>query len=457
MPGIPGSSVASVRFFIDGKLRHLARTAPYLFAGRGNLLLPGTLGSGSHIFAVDVTLTDGRHLTAAATAVVSVKARGIPRQVLGRWTRTVTAAEVARTQSFRSPADGAPLPAGTWQVRIGADGVARYTGPAHDLTVGQVRFEPGGRLVVGNEIPNFPHASKGGFCRDAAGDGIYHWSHRRPCADRPGRQRPPVRQPQQLLERHLHPISPRRTPSGHSLMPRLRSAQHKEENMNRPSRSVRPLAPLGLLAAAALAAGCSSGHAATAPPSPSPARVTVTSTLDGHTVLPHRIHWQAFASTPAGHISKVNYLIDGRLSWVETLAPYFYGRDGNWLVTSFLKSGEHTFTVRAFTRDGRTATDTVKASVAASAAPPAALAGTWTRVVTPADVKQATTDQPPPAGRWGLQIGPTGWQLHDPSGGGLLFDVGYRPGGSMQMRPASTTRRTRKTTRVAFARTPTRC
>ena len=60
--------------------------------------------------------------------------------------------------------------------------------------------------------------------------------------------------------------------------------------MNRPSRSVRPLTPLGLLAAAALAAGCSSGHAATSPPSPSPALLTVTSTLDGHTVLPHRIH-----------------------------------------------------------------------------------------------------------------------------------------------------------------------
>jgi hypothetical protein len=143
-------------------------------------------------------------------------------------------------------------------------------------------------------------------------------------------------------------------------MPRLRSAQHKEENMNRPSRSVRPLAPLGLLAAAALAAGCSSGHAAT-PPGPSPARVTVTSTLDGHTSLPQRIHWQAFASASAGHISKVDYLIDGRLSWVETLTPYFYGRDGNWLVTSFLTPGAHTFTVRAFTRGGQTATDTVKA------------------------------------------------------------------------------------------------
>ena len=47
-----------------------------------------------------------------------------------------------------------------------------------------------------------------------------------------------------------------------------------------------------------------------------------------------------------------------------------------------------------------------------------------------------------PPGRWRLQIGPTGWQLHepsgggDPSGGGLLFDVGYQPGGSVQMRPA---------------------
>jgi hypothetical protein len=176
--GIPAGGVAAVRFFIDGKLRHLARQAPYLFAGRGNLLLPGTLGPGSHILTVDVTLTDGRRLTAAATAVVSAKARGVPRQVLGRWTRDVTAAEVARTQRFRNPANGIPLPAGTWQVRIGADGVARYTGSTAtlDLTVGQVRFEPGGRLVVGNQIPNFPHASKGGFCAGAAGDGIYHWS-----------------------------------------------------------------------------------------------------------------------------------------------------------------------------------------------------------------------------------------------------------------------------------------
>ena len=137
------------------------------------------MGPGSHIFAVDVTLTDGHRLTTAVVATVSARAPGVPRQVLGHWTRTVTAAEVARTQNSRGPGgSGAPLSAGTWRVSIGADGVARYTDPtpAHELTVGQVRFEPGGRLVVGNQIPDFPHASKGGFCGDTAGDGIYQWS-----------------------------------------------------------------------------------------------------------------------------------------------------------------------------------------------------------------------------------------------------------------------------------------
>jgi len=201
------------------------------------------------------------------------------------------------------------------------------------------------------------------------------------------------------------------------------------------SHGFRPLAWLGLAATSALAAGCSSGHAATVSPSTSPARLTVTSTLDGHTALPPRIHWQAFSSAPPARVSKVYFLIDGQLSWEETNAPYFYGRDGNWLVTSFLAPGEHSFTVEVITKDAQTATKTVKALVTAPAAPPAALARTWTRVVTPADVNKATSDEPPPPGRWRLRIGPTGWQLHDPDGGGLLFDVGYQPGGSMQMRP----------------------
>ena len=141
-------------------------------------------------------------------------------------------------------------------------------------------------------------------------------------------------------------------------------------------------AALLLVLAMALAACSSPGGAAAngpattsqaASPAASLAKLSVSSTLDGHSTLPLRIHWQAFPSAPAGDVSEVDFLIDGRLGWVEHNTPYFYGRDGNWLVTSFLAPGEHTFTVRAFTRDGRTATDTVKASACTAAPPPPAI------------------------------------------------------------------------------------
>lgn len=197
MTGAASDDVASVRFLIDGKVKHVEHEVPYVFAGRGNVLLPGTLKPGSHTFGVDVELADGRRFTTASTATVSRRAMAVPRQLVGRWTRDVTAPEVARTDDFRDASFGDPLPVGAWKLRIGADGTARYVDPtsAHDLTVGQVRFEPAGRVVVGNEIPNFPGASEGGFCPDTVGPGTYRWSirggvlgihvvHDRACADR---------------------------------------------------------------------------------------------------------------------------------------------------------------------------------------------------------------------------------------------------------------------------------
>jgi hypothetical protein len=176
--GVPTGDVMSVRFLVDGKLAHVERKPPYQFAGLGNVLIPGTLGPGSHTFAVDARLSGHPRLTAASTATVSKRARGVPHAVVGDWSRTVNAAEVRRTDNFRNPSYGVPLPIGTWKLRIGADSAARYVDPteAHDLTVGQLRFERGGRLVVGNEIPNFPQASEGGFCPDTVGTGRYRWS-----------------------------------------------------------------------------------------------------------------------------------------------------------------------------------------------------------------------------------------------------------------------------------------
>jgi hypothetical protein len=194
--GLTAADVSEVRFLIDGKVEHVERLEPFEFAGTHNLLLPGTLAPGSHTFAVDARLVDGGRLTAASTARVSRRAQPIPAAVIGKWTRTVTRAEVRRTEGFRNPEFGEPLPVGRWTVAIGADGVARYTDPyrrSDSLTVGQVRFEPGGRLVVGDEIPNA--GGEGYFCPETVGTGSYRWAVRgdslvgdvvddRECADR---------------------------------------------------------------------------------------------------------------------------------------------------------------------------------------------------------------------------------------------------------------------------------
>lgn len=175
------------------------------------------------------------------------------------------------------------------------------------------------------------------------------------------------------------------------------------------------------------AAACSQGPA-TAVHTASPAKLRVTSTLDGLTSLPHRIHWQALPSGPSSDVSEVDYLIDGKLRWVEHDAPYSYGSDGNYLVSSFLAPGAHTFTARAIWADGRTATDTVRAQVSPAPTPPAALAGTWKRFQGQMDPSS------PPPGYWRLVISSVGWRIYDTSGGGNLLDVAYPSPGLLEIR-----------------------
>lgn len=169
--------------------------------------------------------------------------------------------------------------------------------------------------------------------------------------------------------------------------------------------------------------------------SPASAAISISSSLDGKHVLPVRIHWIARPSVVPSAVGAVDFLIDGRPGWTESRAPYFYGNDGNWLVTSFLTPGRHRFTVRLTTAGGKTATDTVVARVVSTPAPPSSLAGKWQHTVTAADVAHATSSQPPPAGRWKLAIGRLGWQMTDPQSGGGTFDVVYGPHGKLQMRP----------------------
>jgi hypothetical protein len=109
--------------------------------------------------------------------------------------------------------------------------------------------------------------------------------------------------------------------------------------------------------------------------------LTVTSSLDGKTVLPLRSHWIAFPND-AQSIDHVDFFIDGFHSWTEhsvgtEQASWYYGGQGNWLIPTFLKPGMHKFVVRAYDTANQVAVDTVQARVVAAPAPPARLAGSW--------------------------------------------------------------------------------
>jgi hypothetical protein len=195
-------------------------------------------------------------------------------------------------------------------------------------------------------------------------------------------------------------------------------------------RSFGPATVLSGLASLALlpACGATSSRTNTTSSVSSSDRLSVKSSLPGHVTLPHRIRWTATPSVPPDQISEVDFLIDGKHMWVEHNAPYDYGDDGNYLVTSFLSAGSHTFTVKATTIGGSTARTTVTANVLAAPAPPSALAGTWKRLV------KQTDPSAPPAGDWRLVINRVGWEIHDTSGGGNLLDVAYLKPGLLEVR-----------------------
>lgn len=154
------------------------------------------------------------------------------------------------------------------------------------------------------------------------------------------------------------------------------------------------------------------------------ALLAVTSSLADKRVLPQRIHWRVRVRSGPARVARVDFLIDGKLGWVEHNPPYYYGSDGNWLVTTWLKPGVHRFTARAVTSAGR-ATQTTKARVLPAPAPPAVLAGTWSRDVTEGD-----------AGTWHVAINRIGWLFDDPHGGGQNQDVSYPAPGKVLVRAA---------------------
>jgi hypothetical protein len=142
---------------------------------------------------------------------------------------------------------------------------------------------------------------------------------------------------------------------------------------------------------------------------------TLTSSLDGKTVLAVRSHWIAYPKIDPsqGQVAEVDYLIDGFHAWTAHNSPWYFGGSGNWLVTTILKPGLHTFTVRAVVSPDAVAVDKFKARVLSPPKPPARLAGSWSR-----------------AGRT-LFIAKTGWTI----GPNQIFDARYLANGNAVLGP----------------------
>jgi hypothetical protein len=184
------------------------------------------------------------------------------------------------------------------------------------------------------------------------------------------------------------------------------------------------LRSIGTVIALVAAATVSSALAFGATPA-----LKVTSSIDGTKVMPQRVRWLAYPNIAPAQVAAVEYLIDGKLRWVEHNAPYNYASDDlhghlGYLFTSWLTPGMHEFTTRVRTNSGRRTSDTVTARVLPASAPPATLAGTWTRLVTDQDLTKADPkygrDNVPPAGRWRLVLDRVGaWEL-DPLGTGIV-------------------------------------
>lgn len=181
--------------------------------------------------------------------------------------------------------------------------------------------------------------------------------------------------------------------------------------------------------------GCGGAGAGSVTVEPSPSVTAsgsefgVSSTLHGLTELPHRIHWEATPSGSAKGVSEVDFLIDDQLAWVEHNPPYFYGDDGNWLVTSFLTPGVHTFVAKATAADGRTAVETVTATVEAAPEPPADIAGRWSKTIETQSIDL-------PLGVWYVTINSIGWLFDDPLGSGINLDAEYPAAGKVTIHPS---------------------
>ena len=177
--GMPPGGVDRVEFLIDGATRWIEHNPPFVFNNDGNWLYPYVLGRGHHELAVRAVSTTGEQVMAAAGVQVTQATPKIPRILRATWKRTVSRSQI---QHGSVPGDP-PLPAGVYQLKLGAYGVlvaSPPTGTSLNPVDEAFTASARGRIGFGGSL-NWLTAQSGadGVCQGDASFSPYRWRIRR--------------------------------------------------------------------------------------------------------------------------------------------------------------------------------------------------------------------------------------------------------------------------------------
>jgi hypothetical protein len=146
----------------------------------------------------------------------------------------------------------------------------------------------------------------------------------------------------------------------------------------------------------------------------------VTSTIADGATLSAAVPWEATVQTGATDaVSRVEFSIDGKVRWTEKNEPYFFDDDSQLLPPWALGNGAHLLTVHALATSGAEGTATSHVTVRTDTSPDAALAGSYRRKVTAADVQRTTPYRTAALGAFG-ELPPVGTYTLHVTANGLL-------------------------------------
>lgn len=177
--GIADGGVARVQFSIDGHVRWSSTTPPYAFGlSDGDIakrLFPSLLGHGSHNLSVRVVTVGGKMASSSAQITVANTAAA-PSALVGTFTRTVTPADVSRTQAFRhEPTGDQALPSGTWRLHVASNGLISFDDPGGGGGNEAFTALPAGTLTLEGPVNYLSSPDRqGSFC-GVEPDGAYLW------------------------------------------------------------------------------------------------------------------------------------------------------------------------------------------------------------------------------------------------------------------------------------------